>query len=117
MEAVMAKPRGRTKGTKMSERPIVQISDKYRVIVDKLNLILQQYAPDLETNREEDKDSIDGWKFFGYFTTWDGVFWKLFRAEVIKQIGKKKQREIMELKKIFLDAKAEIKKMAEEIKN
>lgn len=109
-------PKGRVKGTKMPERPIIQINYKYRVVVDKYNLILQQYAPGERSEREEDKENDDGWKFFGYFTTWGGVFWKLLRAESIKQLGKSKTKDIMELRKIFLDLKDEIKKMTEGIK-
>lgn len=109
--------KGREKGTKMPERPIVQINEKFRVVVDKYNLILQQYAPGEKSDNEEDKNSTDGWKFFGYFTTWDGVFRKLLRVEIVKKIGKKKQTEIMELKKIFHDVKNEIKKMTDGIKS
>lgn len=109
-------PKSRVKGTKMPVRPIVQISDKFRVVVDKYNLVLQRYAPEEKTDNEEDKDSTDDWKFCGYFTTWEGVFWKIFRVETIKQISKKKQTDVMELKKIFLDCKDEIKKMTDGIK-
>jgi hypothetical protein len=110
-------PKGRAKGTKMPERPIVQVNEKYRIVVDKYNLILQHYAPGEKSDNEEDENSTDGWKFFGYFTTWDGVFFKLLKVEVAKEIGKKKQREIVELKKIFNDVRDEIKKMTEKIKN
>ena len=108
--------KGRAKGTVIPERPIVQINDKLRVILDKYNLILQQYAPGEKLNNEEDKNNTDGWKFFGYFTSWDGVFSKLLKVELSKEIGKKKQREIVELRKIFNDVKGEIKKMIDEIK-
>jgi hypothetical protein len=114
MEVTMS--RGRAKGTVMPERPIVQISDKYRVLLDKYSLILQEFNPFKLSDKEEDKDSKDGWKFCGYFTTWDGVFWKLLRAESAKQLGKSKTKDIMELRKIFLDLKDEVKKMTEGIK-
>jgi hypothetical protein len=110
-------PKGRTKGTKMPERPIVQISEKYRVILDKYNLILQEYNPSLKSEYEEDKSNTDGWKFCGYFSTWDGLFWKLLRVESIKQLGKSKTKDIMELRNIWLDLKDEVKKMTDGIKN
>jgi hypothetical protein len=107
-------PKGRIKGTKMPERPIIQINDKYRVVLDKYNFILQEFNPFKLSDSEE--DSRDGWKFCGYFTTWEGVFWKLLRVESIKQLGRSKTKDIMELRKVFLDIKDEIKKMANEIK-
>jgi hypothetical protein len=109
-------PKGRAKGLKMPERPIVQINDKYRVVIDKYNLILQQYNPELKTDNEEDKGNTDGWKFCGYYTTWDGIFWRLTIMEAEREIGKKKFTDIIELKKIFVSVKEEVKKMASEIK-
>jgi hypothetical protein len=109
-------PKGRVKGSKMPERPIVQINDKFRVVVDKYNLILQHYTPGEKSDNEEDKNNTDGWNFFGYFTTWEGVFHKLLKVEIAKEIGKKKQIEIIELKKIFNDVKDEIKKMVSGLK-
>ena len=107
-------PRGRKKGCKASpktERSVIQINDKYRVVLDKLNYTLQQYAPELKTESEEDKNNNDGWKFFGYFTDWNGVFGKILRSEVAKHIGKKKHMEVVELNEIFLEVKKEIKEM------
>jgi hypothetical protein len=104
-------PKGRAKGTKIPERPVVNINDEYRVQINGYNLILQRYAPSEKTDREEDENSTDGWHFVGYFTTWDGVLWKIFNIASVNKIRQKKIIDVIELKKVWMNVKDEINAM------
>lgn len=106
---------GRKKGSK-TRYQIIEINDKYRVCLDNLNLVLQEFDPTLVSDRTEDDGDTSGWKFMGYFLTWEGVFNKLLRKEIVKKIKKQKVKDIMELQTIFLNVKKNITVMAKDIK-
>jgi hypothetical protein len=85
-------PKGRRKGEKNPERPIIQVNDNYRIVLDANCLILQI--------GESGK-----WKENKYYTSWSSILEKILNSEIDKGISKKQKMEIEELRDIFINAK------------
>lgn len=91
-EPTEKKKRGRQKGDPAPEREpaiIVELSDKYRVKIDKWNKTLQEKSKLKEVeNTDEENDNEDGWKVLGYYQKWENIYSKLV-DELTKQRAKK----------------------------
>lgn len=93
IEPVEKKRRGRQPGQVIEREPavIVELSNKYRVKIDKYNKILQEKG---KSESEEDSEDT-GWKNIGYFGKWEHIF-KTLVDELTRQKAKKETPVAME---------------------
>jgi hypothetical protein len=91
------KTRGIQKGQKIERDPviIVQLNDKFRVKIDKLNKTLQEKSEkkkDINTETEDDDNEDAGWRNLGHWQSWEHIFKQLV-DELTKRKLLKAQKE------------------------